>query len=548
MSAPAIVFSGHQNGWNSVSGDGGDYVLDGAWLAVFGDDAMASFTGGDDHVSFYGPSIGFDHETVTGDDGVIVGTHADIALTGDNDIVFFDDSPDVFDLTAATPGAWSALYASNVFVNLHGASLSIVGGGVTIDAIAGQGDDAVSLYQTDGAADLVIGDDVIVTLNNAQAVVQGSDDSIWFEGGSGSTVTVNSAPGAPDTVYGAGVIDVASGAVNAVGGGALIDFQAPGEVANISYTQGFWDRVEGAAGQINIYDAQVSVFGGNQTVNILGGSDDQLSLYQTNGAWDSVYTNPASGAFYGVSNAVIVNSAQVNFFGAPFTETIYLDGVGDQLSFYAEGFSNYFTVVGSAADLVLNATEVLVENGGNNTLFFNPAYHNVGDIINTLGMWDTVYATGGAQDLLLSNAQVSVIGGVAAYGESNTFNAVSFYNANEAVDSYTGAGEVILNNSTVNVSGGGDVFSFTGAANTLNVSGGGDAFNLAGQIGMDSINGFASGDVINLLHSQFADFAAVQAALSQQGANTALTLNSTDKATFVGVSLASFTAATFQFV
>jgi hypothetical protein len=65
---------------------------------------------------------------------------------------------------------------------------------------------------------------------------------------------------------------------------------------------------------------------------------------------------------------------------------------------------------------------------------------------------------------------------------------------------------------------------------------------------MDSINGFASGDVINLLHSQFADFAAVQAALSQQGANTVLTLDSTDKATFVGVSLSSFTAATFQFV
>ena len=538
MTSPT-AFNGHQNGWFSVTADGGDYVLDDAWLAVFGNDATVTFNGGFNQASFTGSSGATFHETVVGDDGAVIADDASVSLTGDSDNIFLAGAADVLDLTAATPGVWSALYASDVSVNLHGASLSIVGGGVTIDAVAGQGDDAASLYQTNGVADLVIGDGAVFTLNEFASRRRGHDDAIWFESGSGSTVTVNSTPGVADTVYGAGTIDVASGEVRSVGGGALIDFQAPGELADVSFTQGVWDRVEGAGGQVNVYSAQVSVFGGNQTVNFVGGDDNAVSLYQTAGNWDAVY---------GVYSEVIVNSAQVNFFNGSYQQNIYLQGVGDQISLYGSPYYTFYSVIGGNSDIVLNGGFIQIAGGGD-TLFMNPLFNTDAFFRTRTASGTLVYATGGQPFLSLANAQVSVVGGgVTVNSDGSLQNAVSFYNSGGNADSFNGTGEVILNDATVNVSGGQDQFSFHGATNALTVQGYNDTFNLAGPFGIDSITGFADGDTVKLLHSQFANFSAVQAALSQQGADTVLTLNSQDKATFVGVSLSAFTASTVQLV
>ncbi len=532
--------------WDGAYGDGGQFSLVGASLSVHGNGATVTFAASTaDAVSFYGRAGAGYTETVNGSGGsVIENDDVTVSLTGDGDVVSFDQSDDILNLYAATPGAWSALYASSGKVNLYGASLSIIGGGVTVFGVAGQGANAVSLYKTNGVADTVGGDGVSVTLNNAEAVLSGNDDVIWFVGGSASTATVDSAAGNADQVYGAGTIDVVSGEVDSVSGGALVNFQAAGETAYLSYTQGVWDRVQGAAGTTTITRAQVAVYGGGQSVDLGLGDDNAVSLYQTNGAWDTVKFD-----LQGEAQAITVNSAQANIYG--YTSNIYLDGSGAQVSLYDAPGPYYgdVNIHGSGASVIVNrgyqSANVI---GGADTIFLDPsaAYLQV-SLTGTNGAWDVVHASN--QYLYLYGAQASVIGGGNTIDGVGLGNQVSLYDTGTNGDSIEGGTSAMLVNASAYLLSSDEYAYFGGGADFLSLAYSyRDILTFAGSFGTDVVNGFNATDTIVFSTAQFANFQAFQNALANVNGSAVLTLDAADTVTFTGVAAASITSAQVKFV
>lgn len=110
---------------------------------------------------------------------------------------------------------------------------------------------------------------------------------------------------------------------------------------------------------------------------------------------------------------------------------------------------------------------------------------------------------------------------------------------------------------TINGLGGNDKLNGLASADTLNggtgndtVSGGdgADRFIFDGTFGKDVVTDFAANDVIQLDDAQFANFAAVQAAATQVGADVVITLNASNTITLQNVALASLNAGDFLFV
>ncbi len=537
-----VVYTGHQNGWNSATDDNGSYALDDAWLAVFGDNANVTFLGTGDQVSFNAPSTAYYTETVVGSGGEISVVHAHVTVTGIDDLIYFDPSDDVLNLSGA---GWSTLYASSGVANLSGASLNVIGGGVTINALSG--DNAVSLYQTGGVGDTVNGDHMIVTLTNAQATLNGADDTIWFVGGSASVVTLNPLAGGYGSVYCAGTVRLQDGAVNWVGGGALVDFLNPGGVAYLSYTQGLWDQVEGAAGTVVLSNAQAVVEGGNQTVQFLAGYyDDAVTITQTNGNWDSIYT--PSGYDVDVQRINVV-SAQVNIFG--YSQNIYASGAGTEISLYiATGGYSDFAVHGSNVEVIANGGSSASVIGGANIIFATDAsaYTSLA-LSDTNGAWDVVYDQ--SHQIALDNAQASIIGGGNEIdSEVNGTFSVSLYDTAGADDTmYSDSGTVTLTNAGVSVYASDDFVSFDGGTNAVDVSrGSATVLGLTGRFGLDTVSGFNSTDSLTVSGADFTDFQAFQHALSQQGDDTVLTLDADDKVAFTGLQTSAITAAQVKFV
>jgi hypothetical protein len=538
--------SPYPNSWDGAYGDGGQFSLVGARLSAHGDGAMVTFAASTaDAVSFYGRAGAGYTETVNGSGGnVVENDDVAVTLTGDGDAIYFDQSDDVLNLSAVTPGAWSTLYASSGVANLHGASLSIVGGGVTVFGLAGQGPDALSLYKTNGVADTVNGDNVSVALNNAEAVLHGNGDAIWFVGGSASTATVDSAVGSADRIYGAGTIDVASGEVDGVGGGALVNFEAAGETAYLSYTQGIWDRVQGAAGTTTITHAQVAVYGGGQTVELGLGDDNAVSLYQTNGAWDAVkFTSQGQG------QAITVNSAQANILG--FISDLYLTGTGAQVSLYnaPSSYNGQMNIHGSGASVVVNRGYQLANViGGADTIFLDPSapYLQI-SLTGTNGAWDVVHAN--SQDLNLYGAQASVIGGGNTINGVGLGNQVSLYDTGANDDAVEGGTSALLVNAGAIMRSSDEYVYFGGGANSLDLTySNRDILTFAGSFGADVVNGFNASDAIVLSTAQFANFQAFQNALAEVNGNAVLTLDASDSVTFTGIAAASITSAQVKFV
>src|SRR5262249_22736748 len=76
-------------------------------------------------------------------------------------------------------------------------------------------------------------------------------------------------------------------------------------------------------------------------------------------------------------------------------------------------------------------------------------------------------------------------------------------------------------------------------ADRMTGGGGNDTFVFQAGFGNDTITDFAPGDVIAFDHDVFADFAAVQAAATSQGADTVITVDAATTLTLQNVALAS---------
>ena len=80
---------------------------------------------------------------------------------------------------------------------------------------------------------------------------------------------------------------------------------------------------------------------------------------------------------------------------------------------------------------------------------------------------------------------------------------------------------------------------------------GDDTFSFHGNFGKDWIQDFkADGahDIIELDHNQFADFAAVQAAMVQNVGSTTIVLDANNSISLTGVNVADLQASDFHFV
>jgi Ca2+-binding RTX toxin-like protein len=65
--------------------------------------------------------------------------------------------------------------------------------------------------------------------------------------------------------------------------------------------------------------------------------------------------------------------------------------------------------------------------------------------------------------------------------------------------------------------------------------------------GADTLSGFASSDIIQLSHLDFANWTALQAAMTQSGSNTVIRLDASDTITLTGVTKTNLTSSEFRF-
>ncbi len=119
-----------------------------------------------------------------------------------------------------------------------------------------------------------------------------------------------------------------------------------------------------------------------------------------------------------------------------------------------------------------------------------------------------------------------------------------FVGSDDAETVYGGGG-----NDTLIGNGGDDVLNGEEQDDILTVGAGADTFAFSGwEFGKDIVTAFRSGDLIVFSTPAFSDLSAVQAHLSQVGADAVITLDADDTATFQDVVAASLKAADLHFV
>ena len=427
-----------------------------------------------------------------------------------------------------TGGNWDAVTGSNQAVTLVGAQCSVIGGANKV-TLSGNGDSA-SLYNTAGAWDTVNGSNGGVYLGNAQASIVGGGDVVYLIGASANSASLYNTAGNWDTVNGSkGTVYLTNAQASVVGGGDTIYFfgTAVNSVSLYS-TKGVWDTVNANGGQIILTGAQASVVGGGNTIAAISGSS--VSLYSTKGKWDAVngsgqqiYLTQAQAAVAGGSNAI----------NATAGSSMSLAGTN----------GNWDSVVGSSDQVILTNAQTVV-SGGANVIYANSG--STVSLTNTAGAWDSVYGT--AETIILKNAQAAISGG----GDSVFLNggaSVSLAATGGAADNVTGSNQtLILTSAQAKLNGNGDTVYFAGNC-SLAASGSSENLYFAAQLGLASISGFASSDVIHLSASDWTSFAALKSSggLKQSGANTLISLDAANTVTLLNVQASTLSQAQFAF-
>ncbi len=97
----------------------------------------------------------------------------------------------------------------------------------------------------------------------------------------------------------------------------------------------------------------------------------------------------------------------------------------------------------------------------------------------------------------------------------------------------------------IDAGNGNDIINGGAGNDTLTAGNGNDTFVFGAGFGNDTVTDFHSGDHIEFENHLFANFAAVQAASSQTGADVVITLDATDTVTLQHTTLASLHASDF---
>ena len=247
---------------------------------------------------------------------------------------------------------------------------------------------------------------------------------------------------------------------------------------------------------------------------------------------------------YSYSSTFTATTYLSEFTGGGYA-VVFSSSFGNAVSLYSTA-GDWDSVTGSNGTLYLTSAQTSVIGGGD-AIGFAGGTGNVAGLYNTAGAWDSVWGSNGT--VYLTSAQASVIGGGDAIGfAGGTGNAVNLSNTAGAWDSVWGSnGTISVNSAQATVNGTGDTLHLSGTS-TVAANGGSDAFVFGAAIGTEVINGFASTDSIQFSATDFASWSALQSHISQLGANTVITLDSTDKLTLMGVTATSLTQSQFHFV
>lgn len=437
---------------------------------------------------------------------------------------------------------------------VRGGSAVLVGGAGNDTAVISGATRSQFTITTESGITTVVGGGRTITLAGIDRI-QFSDQVVVLT--SGQTLTGSSVgevlEGADgyDTLYGQGGNDVlfGRGGADVLIGGDGADVMVGGDGDDVYEVNQADDQVQESAGEgvdtvytyadgfvlsanveaLRLVGSAVTGYGnasdnvlvGNSANNVLigGGGNDQMS----GGAGDDIYEVTEVGD-------VVIEAAGQG------TDTVF-SFVDYALGANVETLRLVGTAVratGNAADNTLvgnNANNVLIGGAGNDLM------------IGSLG--DDAYEITEAGDVVYE---------AAGEGYDTVYSYIDTYQMSDHTEALflVGSARVGLGSS------GADSITGNGFANILNGNAGNDTlrggagvdqfWHLAGG-GHDRIADFApaSNEVIVLSQSQFANFAAVQAAMTQSGANVVITFSGSQSLTIDNVTVAQLTAANFAF-
>jgi len=390
----------------------------------------------------------------------------------------------------------------------------------------------LSAKQTEMTMATVFGTDNPETLDANDGVTNGADTIFGFGGddiifGLGGNDVIKAGGGA-DTINGGAGIDTANYSDSTVG--VTVDLAAGTGTGGTAQGDTFVsiENLVGSGANDNLF--------GNEGANDLrgGNGDDHIEGGASN---DSLYGEAGADDIRGGTNDDFIDGGADNdtLFGDAGNDALWGRGGDDTLD---GGTGNDLLVGGSGVDVMHGGAgdDALYANIGPDggftsaTPYADTLFGDAGDDV-LVGSFGNNYLNGGADDDLLSGGFDSdVLDG----GTGND----TLRGGSEADTLYGGAGTDVLDGGT------GDDLLDGGA--------GADTFMFAANWGNDVIvdfqDGAGVGDVIAIDSDAFTNFAEVQAAMTQVGADVRITLDSTDTILIQNTTIAQFGADDFTFL
>ncbi len=240
-----------------------------------------------------------------------------------------------------------------------------------------------------------------------------------------------------NTVYDAnGIVNMTNAQASVVGGGDKVNLVGSASVASLYNTGGVWDTATGSGVTVNLGNAQVSVVGGGDKINFIGSAASIVSLYSTNGNWDAVN---------GSHQQINLSGAQAAITGGG--DTIYASG-GSSVSLAGTN-GTWDAVNGSSEQVILTGAQAAVA-GGANTIYANQG--SSVSLSGTKGNWDAVYGSG--EQIILASAQAAITGGSNTI-YANAGSSMSLFGTNGNWDAVNGSGDqIILSGAQAAITGG----------------------------------------------------------------------------------------------
>ena len=554
---------------------------------------------------FIGPAapsiVSFSPDTGVVGDGITSATT--ITLTGDaaanSTVAVFDGSNALGTASADGSGAWK-LTASNLTNGAHSFSATDTVNGVTSGASAPfivtvdniPPTVTIALAQDTGvsSADNVTANPALTGTADPNAVVTLS------EGSSLLGTTIANASGVwsfSPAGLAQGTQTIVASEINVAGvaGTAALSFIFDTIAPTVIFESISGSTIRGATGTLIAGQTVQLTLALTEAVVVTGGTPALTLNDGGTATYDAAHSTSTSLAFdYSVANGQYTNALAVtgiNLNGASVTDiagnAANFAGANSTFANLAVDGTQPVATADHAHDLLNGSVSVAAPSGVlANDSDANPAdvlsvsavngsSANVGQSVNgTYGVL-TMQANGAYTYSNTNAGAVTALGGVTedtfTYAMSNGHSGIANSVLNVLITSPTetyltgasggsiraGSGSDVLDgsagNMTLTAGQNGTQWLVGGAGDTLNASTrSADTFLFPPNFGQETINNFnANLDVIDLPHSEFPNFAAVQADLHASGTSTVITLDATDSITLTHLSVQSLHSQNFHF-